>query len=323
MTLFLFSCQNEENVQDLPNTEDSLDQTEEFDGSKSVSIGGTIYKAGYGYGYDSRRNLRPFRPAIDEFSFYSTTDLNAQTEVSVQIVNNYEELRDFIKKGDSVGTDINLKEIGFSFGLERVQSIAKDMNFDSRYVNIVAKIKIPTQRWLADEDPFIDYQALSLLENGQYGRFFGRYGPGFVSDVLYGGDVYYTYTYDTTNLSEIEKTSLRFALSIGVLEVFKLGIKTSLTTEEKRIIKKSYTTSSVTTNVPEFNPGFITNWEDSEEFIEAKQDELRQFLINNPDKAPVIKRTVIEWDPINMYDLQQFGSEFSQQLAIYKSLNGN
>ncbi len=323
LSLALFACEKEEETENI-GADDA--QIEDLDleispNSKSINIGGVIYKSGYGYGYDSRNNLRPFRPAIDVFDTFSTTDLNANTEVSVEIVNDEEDVREFIKKGDSIGFDVNY--MGFSFGISHSSEISREMIFSSDYVNVIAKIKIPTQRWLADEDPFIDYRALDLLNQGQYSRFFGAYGPGFVSDVLYGGDVYYTHTYNASSLTEEEKRTLNFAISVGYKPVFSIGVTSSLTEEQKRVLKKSYTRTSVTSNVPGFNPGLITNWEDSEALIEAKQDELRQYLIANPDLAPVIKRTVIPWDPENMYDLQQFGDEFNRQLEIYRSRNGS
>ncbi len=324
LSLALFACDKEDTNDEITGIEESqLDKEdlENLDGSKSINIGGVVYKSGYGYGYDSRNNLRPFRPAIDVFDTFSSNDLNANTEVSVEIVNNEKDVRDFIKKGDAI--DFSVSYMGFSFGINHSSEISREMIFSSDYVNVIAKIKIPTQRWLADEDPFIDFRALDLLNQGQYSRFFGAYGPGFVSDVLYGGDVYYTHTYNASSLTEEEKKTLNLAINIGYQPYFSIGVTTSLTEEQKRVLKKSYTRTSVTSNVPGFNPGLITNWEDSEALIEAKQEELRQYLIANPDLVPVIKRTVIPWDPENMVDLQPFADEFNRQLEIYRSRNGS
>ncbi|MHA7059537.1 hypothetical protein ACWGOQ_0020090 [Aquimarina sp. M1] len=183
----------------------------------------------------------------------------------------------------------------FNFSIKRKKEVLKDLRIDNNSVVVIANIKnyqggytIPgiqikdPNSWAGrilgaatgDPDTYIPY-------------FIQYYGPLFASTVTVGGEVDYVYTLDTSNLTDIEKKELITNVNIGLGNIFGFSTGTTLTVEQKEIIKSKTLSIKVSSNVPGFVPGQITV-DNAEQDVIAIANALSDYLKQNPNKAAVM-----------------------------------
>lgn len=273
--VFLFSCDR-----DIELNESVLDT----DSKKLVIVDGIPYFAGYGY---EPATDREFKPAIQEGNIFETTNLGGDVfDVSLQVVNNEKEVEDLVSKGRSRGFKIGFSI--FSFGSDRTKNITRHTKFESKYVNIVARVKIKTSKYRADGSPELNDQAKQLIDEGKFDQFVSNYGYSYVSSNTLGGEIYYVYTFDFTKQEEMNRSEFTRGVNLGIGSYFGLNSGGSGGSTSSELINRTLESVNIVSTVPGFSPRPIKNEED----LSSESDRLISYLDNNPTKAPTVDMEV-------------------------------
>ena len=333
--LGLLSCDKEQVVTE----QQDLDIGQQV--PNTLIIGGQPIYAGYGY---SPILDRPYRPAIDSYDIFESTDVPS-TEIDFVATDEVEELVEFFQKGSCFGFGFNIEGdfsctniptgrtsstltnrsdssggggLKFGIGFRRWNVYSDSVAFKSRTVSVVARVKLPKYRHLVDGDPFLDFRAQDLIDNGQLDRFIRKYGPSYVDDRITGGELFYVFNYDFSELTEIERRNSGTNAEIQIGGLFGFSYSKTLTSHEISILRRSLTSHYVTCSVPGFTPQLLSNWENentARNELQANIDRLSTYLDNNKTKAATISMSLRSYADI--YDIQPLRAEFDEQMTCY------
>ena len=291
------------NIGDIP--EPAIDRS-------ALIIDGVPFFAGTGY---SPTQDRLFAPAIDNFDVFESTAIPKPLDVEVAVIRTNEELEEYVRKEITRRTGGLFAKI-FGFGRNSKTVIENRMNISESNISVVARISVQSARYLVDGAPFLNTRAQQLVDQGRIGDFIRRHGPAYVDSQVVGGDVYYIYNYDLTNIRIERKTSYERNIEINVKNWFNIPTGVVLSNDDKREIENSIERYAVESNIIGFTPALINNAAQ----LNGEVQRIQNYLNQNPTNAASMEMTVASYANILQY--AGFTTEYNKAIKCYQDWEG-
>ncbi|MHA7059539.1 C2 domain-containing protein [Aquimarina sp. M1] len=311
----IISCEKEviEDT-DLTSIEQDEDIKDEGVGQKVLIVGGEPVWAGGGY---SPAQDRSFRPALEQSSFQiaSTSNIPDAVEYSIDVIENNEDLYDFVKKSSS--SNINFGFGIFGFGRKSQKTIEEEINISNNTITVVARVALKKIKYFAPEGfPMLSFRAQRLLNEGKFNIFLKKFGPMYVQEHTLGGEVFYLYNYDTSSMTKEVRSSFKRNIKANIQKLFGHQSDVVLSQSEKEIIKSSIEKYTVVSNVPGFAPNLITE----EGQIVSEANRLNAYLDQNPTLNATMEMKLFPFSKtaqIEHFLSEQFKEIYNKEVKCY------
>lgn len=301
--LILSSCSKDLKDFEIPLT---TNQT-----NKSIVIDGQTIHAGYGYspGLD-----RSFELPFSTSDIFGSTNIPQPFEVEVFTVENNNQLSEITNGESELNGSFNFRV--FSIGGDRSKKVFEQINTNEEHVSVIVKIKIQRYKYNTSGTPQLNNKAQNFINNGEYDKFLRTYGGMYVDSQLLGGEIYYYYNYNISNISRMSRSEFVKKASFNIASIFGLGGGggSTVTSEENEIINSAELNQGVVSNIIGYTPRLIT----SAEQVQGEIDRVSEYINNNENLASSVKLNLRPYSYV--IDSDELSTRFETELNCYLDL---
>ncbi len=302
--LALFSCEVDDLQIESP--EDALTSTK-----YTFEANGKKYYAGFGY---TPSTDQVYRPAYENLELKQDYNFpQAAVKASYKVVRSEEDIEKYVreitkKSGSFLGI------IKFS---KTTRDIKKLIKIKKNRVNIIARVEYNDYRYSVKNKLRLEYsdRAKQLLDANNFSGFFERFGTSYINKQVFGGEIYYVYSYESNEINETTKNKYNRIVSGKVERLFNLPKKYGYSNADKTLLNNTRETLRSATNIGGFAPKFIRNVGDFNKEIRRS----RSYLNSRKDKAAGIVQELLPYQYPGKN--QQLNREFNNQRTCFEKID--
>ncbi|WP_430906658.1 hypothetical protein [Maribacter sp. 2-571] len=271
LLLLFFSC-----------TKEDMEVTSETEKLSAVNYtvrgsDGVKYRAGFGF---TPSIDRLHEPAYDNIELRESYNYGrAPVTVSYKVIRSDSDIESFVR-------DVIRVNAGF-LGIFKYKKTIKDLRGKIRTknnrVNIIARAAFNDYQYNVSNTDKLVYndRAKQLLDNEQFSQFFNLYGASYVSKQVFGGEIYFLYSYESSAITKETKGKYNKLAADRIETLFNLESTYGFPQEEKSLLENTTEIFKSWTNIGDFAPAFIK----SEAEFNTEVQRVRTHLNRNPDQA--------------------------------------
>ncbi len=247
---FLASSCKQDDMEDLQLQEELSATKYTFEGPNNKR-----YEAGFGY---TPATDQVYRPAFEDVRIKEDYNFSqAAVKASIEVIKTEEDIESYVRK--------TIKKSGSFLGVikfsKTVSDLKKIIRTKSNRVNVIARVEYNDFRSSVVNPTGLDYndRAKDLLDNNDFAGFFRRYGTSFVNKQVFGGEIYYVYSYESKLINEQTKSKYNRMVSGKLQRIFKLPRTYGFSKADEVILSNTKEILKSATNIGGFAPKFVRN----------------------------------------------------------------
>lgn len=276
----LFSCEVDD--LDLETPEEALTSTK-----YTFQANGKKYYAGFGY---TPSTDQVYRPAYDNLELKQDYNFpQAAVKASYKVIRSEEDIERYVRE--------ITKKSGSFLGVIKFSKTTRDIKrlikIKKNRVNIIARVEYNDYRYSVKNKLRLEYsdRAKQLLDANNFTGFFARYGTSYIDKQVFGGEVYFVYSYESNQINESTKSKYNRIISGKVERLFNLPKKYGYSNADKTLLNNTRETLRSATNIGGFAPKFIRNVGDFNKEVRRS----RNYLNSKKDKAAGVTQELLPY----------------------------
>ncbi len=293
LSAIFYSCDKDDSID-----ESETNQSTTFDKGYLIESTGDYIGAGYGFnpaGNEGRPYQTPFDRDLIVINNSLPSDFQKRVDGNFAVIETVEDFYEYARRVRGLD-DTYLQTSYFRVDVDRDADILSSTKLDENFISVVVTVDAVNRRYDVTGNPDFNQLNASGQEVAAYpDRFRERFGDFYVSSEIIGGSISVVYTWNTSTLTETQKSTVETSFGLSVLGVFGIGGSSNVNKEEIRTLISKAENVDVISKVGNYAPVF-----GKDANIDTFNSELQKFveyLRSHPEDNDILYQQISNYSP--------------------------